>query len=139
MPTRLMAQQLAANPNNMNGQVYDIQSRAREVARNDDSGSGGEHPERKLELACLYMVRILTGIIAEGRSRKRLPKSTSDGSIALRRPEIPISSTSNTTETRSSLTSRRQSVRDPKVPLGSHPVEASPSKMYVVDAIGHDP
>ena len=41
MPTRVMAQQPAANPNNVNGQVYDMQSRGREAAHNDDAGSGG--------------------------------------------------------------------------------------------------
>ena len=41
MPTRVMAQQPAVNSNNVNGQAYDMQSRGREAARNDDSGSGG--------------------------------------------------------------------------------------------------
>lgn len=117
------------------GSSYNIQSRTSNESRTDDSGSGGrsitQYPAERVP-AGLAMVRLLTDFIAESRTRKRFQKSTSDGTTAAKNLASSITSTKGIAEPRSNFTSkRRQSIRDPKAPLGPRPPDFTLSKRYV--------
>lgn len=73
---------------------------------------------------------LLIGPTAEQRPTKRFQKSTSDGNIALRRPDVNSSIRSTTDAHANPRNRRRSSVRDQKAPPGSS-LQSSPSKRYV--------
>ncbi|MCJ1390574.1 hypothetical protein MMC18_003434 [Xylographa bjoerkii] len=112
MPAKVMRQHSTANGNNngnnLAAEIYKPQYRAPEALVQDEPSSG------------------------EGRARKRLQKSPSFKSLSSRRPEeLP---SDNIPEPRSTIASRRrQSLRDPKVPLGARPLQRSPSKLIPAD------
>lgn len=65
---------------------------------------------------------------AEGRARTKFQKSISDGNVTGRRLDSSIVSTKGIAEPRSNFTSRRQSIRDQKAPLGPRPPDFFASK-----------
>ena len=73
---------------------------------------------------------LLTGPTADQRPTKRFQKSTSDGNIALRRPDANSSVRSTTVAQANPNNRRGSSVRDQKAPPGGG-LQSSPSKRYV--------
>ncbi|KAL8686400.1 MAG: hypothetical protein Q9218_007133, partial [Villophora microphyllina] len=91
------------------------------------SAVGEEYPVQPKASESIGMAAM--GLGADGRTSKRFQKSTSDGNIALRRPDGSDASTTSTIGLRSNLGSRRrQSVRDQKEPQPPSALHPSPSK-----------
>ena len=129
MPAKVVRQHGTANANNLTAEMLNQQYRAPETIVQDEHSSGGTSQNIRV-LARLVIIPQLTETITEGRARKRLQKSPSLKSLSSRQPEEPPSN--NIPESRSNIASRRrQSLRDPKVPLGARPLQRSPSKQYV--------
>ena len=131
MPTKVSASQLPMSNNIMGlGDIYTLESR-----NMDDSNSGLGGVTDTVQGRYLRQEareRRLTGSTAEGRARKRLQSSNSDGIISLRRPEISNLASRETLDAQSSNNARRrQSIRDQKHLVPSISAQSSPSKRYI--------
>lgn len=131
MPAKVPASQLPMNSNTMNlADIYTLESGN---LGDSNSGLGGVTdtvPDGYLRQEARE--RRLTGSTAEGRARKRLQSSNSDGIISLRRPEISNLAWREPVDTQfSSDTSRRQPIREQRTLIPSNSAQSSPSKRYV--------
>lgn len=119
-------------PGTFNGDIYIPQSKRLNSAHVEYTGLGGMHnPRSNGYLHCCMGDPQLTNAMVEGSAPKGFHRSTSDGEIALFRPDPP-SLTKAAAEARANSRSRkRQSIREPKAIVGLGALQHSPSKRYV--------
>lgn len=117
---------------NFSGEFYTTNSRGVNSSHIEDNTSGGMHNSySEGYLHECMRDRQLTKSTVENSPSRKLPRSASDGEVALFRPDfIPLTKTS--VEPRANSRSRRRrSIREPKASGSSSASQISTSKRYV--------